>query len=133
MRNHLRRLAVATCLFAAGIAPALPQAGLAGLSPCAGGTLAASNVSSNVQLSACGPVVILYNTSSQEVFYAIGPTSAIAATAQSSSTSAPSANNYSLPGNTYVVLNVNTQSAYLAAITASSTATLRIVQGYANT
>ena len=39
---------------------------------------------------------------------------------------------YSLPGNTFVVLNVNTVGGYLAAITATSTTTIRIVQGYAN-
>jgi hypothetical protein len=100
----------------------LAQAGLAGISPCAAETLAVSNVSANVQLSACGPVVILYNISSQELFYNFGAASNAAATTS----------NFSLPGNTYVVLNLNTSGGFIAAITAASTTTLRIVQGYAN-
>jgi len=109
------------------------QVGVAGISPCAGGTLAVTSTSSNVQLSNCGPVVIVYNITSQEAFYALGNTSSTTATAQSSSTAAPIAGTYSIPGGLYVVLNVNNQTApFLAAITSTSTTTLRIVQGYAN-
>ena len=114
---------------------AFAQSAQAGMSPCAGGTLAATSSSSNVQLSACGPVVIIYNISSQEAFYGFGSTSSATATSQSTSTTAPVANEYSIPGNTYVVVQVpNTGAAawYVAAVTATSTATLRIVQGYAN-
>lgn len=106
----------------------------AGISACAGGTLAVSSSSSNVLLASCGPVVIIYNISSQEAFYAVGLTSALAATAQTTSTTAPTNNNgaNSIPGNSFVTLNVgNLTTAYLAAITATSTTTLRIVQGYA--
>jgi hypothetical protein len=115
--------------------PAQAQSAQAGIATCAGGTLAVSGTSSNVQLSNCGPVVILYNIGSQEAFYTFGATSSAAATAQSSSTSAPVANTYSLPGDQYIILNLplgfGTTAGYLAAITATSTTTIRIVQGYA--
>lgn len=108
------------------------QAQQAGISSCAGGTLAVTNSSANVLLSTCGPVVIIYNITSQEAFYAFGAASTTAATAQSGSTAAPVAGSYSLPGNSFVTLNIsNLTAAYLAAITGSSTTTLRIVQGYA--
>lgn len=112
--------------------PHLAMAQQAGIAVCAGGTLAVTGSSANVQLSTCGPVVIVYNISSQEAFYAVGSTSSIAATSQSSSTTAPAANTNSIPGNSFVTLNVsNLAASWLAAITATSTTTLRIVQGYA--
>jgi hypothetical protein len=58
------------------------------------------------------------------VFYVTGTASSTAATTS----------NYSLPGNSFIVINVGNGSAvapYLAAITATSTTTLRITQGYA--
>lgn len=105
----------------------------AGISVCAGGTLAVTGSSANVQLSTCGPVIIIYNITSQEAFYAYGTTSTTAATAQTSSTATPIAGTYSLPGNSFITLNIGNLAAgvYLAAITATSTTTLRIVQGYA--
>lgn len=106
----------------------------AGISACAGGTLAVTGTSGNVLLATCGPVVIVYNITSQEAFYNTGATSATAATAQSTSTTAPVNGNgaNSIPGNSFVTLNIgNLANTWLAAITASSTTTLRIVQGYA--
>ena len=114
--------ASALALLCASSLPLHAQAGLAGISPCAAETLSVSGTSSNVQLSTCGPVVILYNITSQEAFYNYGAASTTAATTS----------NYSLPGNTFVVLNINTIGGYLAAITGSSTTTIRVVQGYAN-
>lgn len=99
----------------------LAQSGTSGYSVCAAGTIAASGSSSTEQLTGCGPVVILYNVGSQEIFYNIGPTAAKAAATTSS---------YSLAGGLSVVLNVNTQAWYVGAITASSTSTLRIVEAY---
>lgn len=126
------RFVAALCTAIALLLPVGAIAQQAGISACAGGTLAASSSSSNVLLSTCGPSVIVYNTTSQEAFYATGASSATAATAQSSSTAAPTAGSYSLPGNSFVTLNIsNLTTAYFAAITASSTTTLRIVQGYA--
>lgn len=105
---------------------------LAGITPCAGGTLAVTGTSANVALSKCGAVVIVYNITSQEAFYALGATSAATATAQSSSTVAPVASQMSIPGNQFVVLQIPPDTpGFLAAITGTSTTTLRIVQGYA--
>jgi hypothetical protein len=119
-----------------GPTSAFAQSAQAGISPCGGGTLAVTNSSANIKLSTCGPVVILYNITSTEAFYGFGATSSATATAQSSSSATPVANSYSLPGNTFVVLNLPTASGeaagYLAAITGSSTTTIRIIQGYAN-
>src|SRR5690348_11577453 len=103
-----------------GATAALPQAGLVGLSPCAAETLSVSAVSSNVQLSICGPVVYLYNIGSQEAFYNFGTASNTAAVTT----------NYSLPGNTLVKLNLGVGGLYLAGITAANTTTFRIVQGW---
>ena len=89
------------------------------------GSLSVSGTSSNELLSTCGPSVIIYNITSQEAFYELGSNSSTTAT-----TSSPS-----IPGNTFVILSVpfgQGTVAYLAAITASSTTTLRVVQGSAN-
>jgi hypothetical protein len=98
-----------------------------GMAPCSAHTLSVSGSSGNVQLSGCGPSVILYNISSQELFYNIGSASNTAATTS----------NYSLPGNTSVTLTVpnptpNAAGWYVAAITSTSTTTLRIVEGLSN-
>lgn len=97
------------------------EATTAGISPCANSTISVTVASSNVHLSTCGSVVLLWNTTSQEAFYAYGSASNTAATTSS----------YSLPGNSFVVLNLGVSGLYLAAITASSTTTLRITQGQA--
>lgn len=111
---------------------ALPQSGTSGYAPCAAGTIAVTATSANTQLSACGPIVILYNISSQEIFYLLGAASTTVAVAGSGSALAPATtNSASLPGNSSVVLNVNTQAWYLAAIAPSGdSSTLRIVQAY---
>ena len=118
----MKRLIAALLLGCAFTLPAGAQSGMAGISPCAAESLAVTGTTGNVQLSVCGPVVILYNITAQEAFYNYGAASSTAATTAG----------YSLPGNTFVVLNVNTVGGYLAAITATSTTTIRIVQGYAN-
>lgn len=118
MRTMIRAL---LALALACVVPWSASAEQAGISPCASESLSVSNTSSNVQLSACGPVVIVYNISSQEAFYNYGTASNTAATTS----------NYSLPGNTYITLNLNGAGGYLAAITSTSTTTFRIIQGYA--
>jgi hypothetical protein len=90
-----------------------------GITPCASATLSVSGTSSNVQLSACGETALLWNVGTQELFYTIGAASNTAATTSSNS----------LPGNSFVVLNVSNAKLYLAAITATSTTNLRITQG----
>jgi hypothetical protein len=95
---------------------------LAGITPCSANSLAVTSSSGNVALNACGPTVIVYNISAQEAFYNLVTSAAGTATTS----------NYSLPGNTFVVLQIaQGTAAWLAAITATSTTTFRIVQGRA--
>lgn len=93
-----------------------------GISPCTTDPPASLSVgvtSTNVQLSTCGPTVIVLNITSQEVFFKLGNTNAVTAATTSNS----------LPGNTFIVLSVPTNGQWFAAITASSTSTLRFIQG----
>jgi hypothetical protein len=90
-----------------------------GITPCAAFSVSVSGTSANQQLSACGGVVILMNVSTQELFYTYGATSATTATTS----------NFSLPGNSFITLNLGVNRQYVAAITATSTTTLRITQG----
>lgn len=111
-------VSIAAILGLFGIRPA--NAVTAGITVCSSNTISASGSSSNITLSNCGPVVIIYNITSQEAFYNLG--------------SVATTSNYSIPGNSYVVLQINQASTVvLSAITASSTTTLRIVQGWAQT
>lgn len=94
----------------------------AGITPCGAAiTLSVTTTSSNAQLSACGGVVLVWNVGTTEAFYAYGTASTTVATAS----------NFSIPGTSFIVLNLPTNRPYLAAITASSTTTLRITQGNA--
>ena len=103
-----------------GIGIRSAKAVLAGISVCSANSISVSNSSSAITLSNCGPVVIIYNITSQEAFYNTGATA--------------TTSNYSIPGNSYVVLQVSQAApGQLSAITASSTTTLRIVQGIAQT
>lgn len=101
------------------------SAEIAGITPCSPNSLSVTASSSNVALSSCGPVVIVYNISAQEAFYKLGATSSVAATTTVT-------DSFSLPGNAFVVLQVSAIApGFIAAITATSTTTLRIVQGWA--
>lgn len=98
----------------------VPAAAQQGITPCAASTISASATSSNVQLSACGNTVLIWNVGTVEAFYSFGPTSSQTATTS----------NYSLPAGGYVVLRLSGQGQpYLAAVTSSSTTTIRITQG----
>lgn len=91
----------------------------AGITPCAAASLSVTTSSSNTQLSACGGTVLLWNVGTTEAFYKYGTASNTAATTS----------DWSLPGSSFVVLNLGFNRQYLAAITASGTTTLRITQG----
>lgn len=125
MKTLLRRFALGGIFFFLAACSALAQSGApAGISPCSANSLSVSGVTGNVQLSNCGPSVVLMNIGTQELFYNVGQVSTTAATTS----------NYSLPPNTYIVITVPTNSPagwYLAAITAANTTTLRITQGWA--
>jgi hypothetical protein len=106
------------------LAPEAQSGAPKGISPCAAASLSVSGTSSNVQLSQCGPSVILMNITSQEAFFNIGKASTTAATTS----------NYSIPGGAYLVIVVptlDTAGWYLAAITSTSTTTIRVIQGNA--
>jgi len=117
----LRKIAIAAAFIVAMASPALSQ--VRGISPCGTGTktISASVTSSNVQVHSCANIAILYNITSQEAFYSVGTASSQTA----------AVTDFSLPGNTYVVLSVP-RGGWVAAITASSTTTIRLVPGVGN-
>lgn len=111
-------LAAILCLFTASAASA--QATQAGITPCGTPvTLSVTTSSSNAQLSTCNGTVVVWNVGSNEAFFTTGTTSGTVATTS----------NYSLPAGTSIVLNFGTSGRYLAAITASSTTTIRAWSG----
>jgi hypothetical protein len=102
-----------------------------GISPCAANSLSVSSTSSNVQLSTCGASLIIMNLTSQEAFYTVGQASTTAATTAGNTTAS-----YSLPGGAYELITVpgltgDKNGWYFAAITATSTTTIRMIQGNA--
>jgi hypothetical protein len=120
MRSPLNRVAafaVAIGLLAC-IGP-IADAQNVGISGCNAATLSVTGTSSNVQLSKCAPSALLLNVTSTEAFYVTGATSATAATTS----------NFSIPGNSYQLVDVSAAGQWIAAITATGTTTLRITQG----
>ena len=98
-----------------------------GISACAPNSLSVTGTSSNIQLSQCGPSVILMNLTSQEAFFKVGKASTTVATTTIT-------DSYSIPGGAYIVIvvpNLDVAGWYLAAITATSTTTIRVIQGNA--
>ena len=99
-----------------------------GIAPCAPNSITATSPSANVQLSTCGNTLLIMNLSAQEAFYKVGSASTTAATTTVT-------DSYSIPGNSFemiVVPGLAGQTGwYFAAITAASTATLRLIQGNA--
>jgi len=124
----LKRFLFACFFLSLSINAAVAQSGAPkGISPCAPNSLSVSGTTSNVQLSTCGASVILMNLTSQEAFFKVGKASNTAATTTVT-------DSYSIPGGTYIVItvpNFDTAGWYLAAITATSTTTIRIIQGNA--
>jgi hypothetical protein len=98
-----------------------------GTSPCAPNSLTVTGTTGNVQLSTCGATLIVMNITSQEAFYKIGPASTQAATTTVT-------DSYSIPGNSFELLTVPGLAGagsgwYFAAITATGSTTLRLIQG----
>jgi hypothetical protein len=124
----LKRFLFACVLFILPINVAIAQSGAPkGIEPCAPNSLSVTGSSSNIQLSKCGASVILMNTTSQEAFFKVGNASTTAATTTVT-------DSYSIPGGTYIVItvpNLDVAGWYLAAITATSTTTIRVIQGNA--
>lgn len=113
MIRLLRNLFVLAAVFTT------PVSAQQGITPCASGTLAVSNTSANVALNKCGETALLWNVGTQEAFYKLVTTNA--------GTAATTDN--SLPGNSFVVINVGSAPLFLAAITSTSTTNIRITQG----
>jgi hypothetical protein len=93
-----------------------------GFATCAAHSLSVTGSSGNVQLSNCGPSVILMNITAQEAFFNVGQASTTAATTS----------DYSIPGNPYLTITVPDESAagwWVAAITPTSTTTIRMIEG----
>ena len=115
----MRLLVAFACLLASSVVASAGQ----GIIPCAGTAgaqnLSVSNSAASIQFSNCGPTALVWNVGSQEVFYLVS----------SAGTAAVASTGYSIPGNSFVVLNVGLGQYYLSAITATSTSTLRITQG----
>ena len=119
----MKRVVTAALLLLLAL-PAHAQQTPRGIAPCAAHSLSVTNTSSNVQLSNCGPSLILMNLTSQEAFFNVGQASTPAATTS----------NYSIPGNSFLSLTVPDESAagwYVAAITSTSTTTIRMIEGRA--
>lgn len=124
--KYLLRSAILVGLLAVRVIPANAQQVPKGFAPCNAHTISASGSSSSVQLSNCGPTIILMNLTSQEAFWTYGQNSATATTAGSGLAS------LSLPGGAYLMATIPDQTAagwYIAAITATSTTTVRILEG----
>lgn len=104
--------------------PAAAQQVPAGFAACNANTIAAASPSTNIQLKNCGPSVILMNITSQEAFFNVGQTAATVA----------AATNYSLPGNSFLMITVPDQSAagwYVAGFTSTGSTTIRVIEGRA--
>lgn len=118
----MRRLAAflfVLALLACGT-PAFSQSTSAGLTPCGIGiTINVTVVSANSQLQSCGPVAVVYNNGTDDVYLALG----------SASTTAATTSGWILPSGHSITLNVGTNRLYLAAIAPSSTSTIKVVQG----
>jgi hypothetical protein len=80
-------------------------------------SLAVSNVSSRVAFSNSDATVILQNAGTTNIFYKLGNSSITAATTD-----------YSLPAGYQIAIKITSET-YVAAITSSSTSTLKVVQG----
>lgn len=99
------------------------QTQTSGLTPCSTGlSLSVGVVSSNTQLNTCGSSVIVWNIGTSEAFVNWGTLSTTTATATG----------WSVPAGTSVVLNTGRAGLYLAAITSSSTTTIRLIRGNGN-
>jgi hypothetical protein len=76
-----------------------------GFTPCAAFTFSVTNSSANIQISGCGANVILINGTSTEVFYSIGTTNAVTATASAATTGINTS--FSLPANSQTTLTLS--------------------------
>lgn len=95
--------------------------------PALNGTISASNKSASVNLNGTGTTVLVQNLGTAEVFVALG-SSTVTAVAGGSSTK-DSDGSLSVPSGTSRFLTSAPTDTYVAAITASGTATVRASRG----
>jgi len=87
--------------------------------PIASGTLAVSSApGSRLAFPTTDPTVILQNAGPQQIFYALGNAAINASTSS-----------YSLPAGSQIAVSISASQTHVAAITATGTSTLTIVQG----
>lgn len=114
MMQMLKRLLFCAALvFAPSISPAQSQSGIAPVAT--GKTISVTSSSSSVTMGSAGSTVVVWNTGSNGAYYCVCAT-------------ATTANPY-LPAGAVITLSIPS-SAVIAAITASSTTTLQITQGF---
>jgi hypothetical protein len=100
----MKRLAAALAFLGLLLIPANGQQAR-GFTPCAAFTFSVTNSSANTQLSGCGANVVLINGTSTEVFYSVGTTNAVTATASAATTG--SNTSFSLPANSTTTLTLS--------------------------
>lgn len=101
--------------------PAWAQGGAFGLTPSTAASISVTGTSSRVQLGASGTTILLQNTGTNDAFVAFGGSGVTATTSS-----------HSLPAGKSIAYNA-AASSYVAAITASSTTTVKVSQGFGST
>ena len=86
--------------------------------PAANASISVTTTTGNVAISGTGGTLRLANVTSVECFVKVGESTVVATTSD-----------FSVPGNTVAFISVPNTATHVAAITASSTATLRISRG----
>jgi len=130
----MRKIAAVLAFLAALATPAWAQ-NVQGFTPCAATTFSVTNSTANTQLSGCGPSVILMNGTTTEVFFSLGTTNAVTATASAGTTGANTS--FSLPANSQLVLALSilpgNPGPFIAMIAGTAGPTvIRINQGWQN-
>lgn len=81
-------------------------------------SLSVTTTTGNVAITGAGTTLRLANVTAQECFVAFGASTVVATTG-----------GFSMPGNTQMLVTIPSGTTHVAAITASSTTTLRIARG----
>jgi hypothetical protein len=86
--------------------------------PAANASISVTTTTGNAAIAGTGATLRLANVTAQECFVAVG-----------GSTVAATTGGFSVPGNSQVFISIPNEATHVAAITGSSTATLRISRG----
>lgn len=115
----MNRIILACGAFLSTVIAAGAQTSVAPFTVCSSQSISVTNASSSINLTCGGPSLKVLNVSTVEAFVAFGATSATATTSKDS-----------IPPNGCVLYSVPQSASVMAAITAASTTTLRVSQGY---